>query len=592
MRRMITQFKSVFLLIAAIGLCAAPAKAATYTAVASGNFSSTTTWQGGVAPGAMVSGDQIVIPVGISVNLDQNLSLAASSTLQVVGSLTASGKQYISLTASAISGTGIITVDSFATSFSNGFTYTGNLTTRAMANLNANFATSANITVNETLYLNGGVLNLGSSTFTLGNNTTIVVNGGTMTIGSATLNLTNTYNVRYEGSSASAGLELSGSGLTDVEINPGMNNNVTLNSDLDMKGTLTLTSGELILNSNDLSFSGNGQISATGSGTINTTTNSDIEIMTSNGPGGGLRFSAGANTVDDFTVNINAANEYVKIEGDLNVAGTLSLQKGMLDVQGNTLTLNTGAAISGGSKTSYVITGNGGRLAIDMMGGSSTTYHIGTANNYAPCIITGNSGSTQTKLSAGVNADVMAMGSTGSDVSATQPVVDATWFLEAAASGTISANLEFWWDSNMEVNAFDRTKAYISHYTNGSWDTEASAAASMTSNGMYKITRSNITSFSPFAVFDENTAVSVENIANNSIKVAIHPNPATDVLTVEYDADQPVQADIYSINGSKVQSAQLTNNKNTIDVSSLNTGMYFIRLNGEGVNATQRFIKK
>ena len=61
-------------------------KATTYTAVASGDWSSPATW-GGSSPGAMVdNGDIVVIPLTMNVDMDMDVWVNdASSSIQVMG---------------------------------------------------------------------------------------------------------------------------------------------------------------------------------------------------------------------------------------------------------------------------------------------------------------------------------------------------------------------------------------------------------------------------------------------------------------------------------------------------------------------------
>ncbi len=62
--------------------------AAVFTAVASGKFSNTATWTGGVTPPTTLLLDQIVIPSGITVDMDNNLTInGASASLTVEGIL-------------------------------------------------------------------------------------------------------------------------------------------------------------------------------------------------------------------------------------------------------------------------------------------------------------------------------------------------------------------------------------------------------------------------------------------------------------------------------------------------------------------------
>ena len=67
------------------------------------------------------------------------------------------------------------------------------------------------------------------------------------------------------------------------------------------------------------------------------------------------------------------------------------------------------------------------------------------------------------------------------------------------------------WELAAEVNAFDRTNAYISHF-DGSWDEITSSAAVTGANSTYEITRMGITTLSPFSVADEDAELIVDEV--------------------------------------------------------------------------------
>ena len=78
-------------------------------------------------------------------------------------------------------------------------------------------------------------------------------------------------------------------------------------------------------------------------------------------------------------------------------------------------------------------------------------------------------------------------------------------------------------------------------------------------------------------------------IAENNSNIAIYPNPATTVLNVEAEGYNTVE--LVNVLGQVVYSANATNNMQ-INVSNLDNGVYFVRMNGANGTATQKFIKK
>lgn len=585
-------FKRTFLLAALFSLLLEPVSATTFTAVASGNFSSSATW-GGAAPPNLLVNDNVVIPLGIKVTLDDDYMInGATAGLTVFGSLSSSTSNYIMFKSGTMNGNGSIDIDSFAIDASTGFNFSGNLTVDAFTSMGAKLSSSANTMINNKLYLMAGTLNITGGTLKVDDNATIIVDGGTMTMNGGTVDLTSKYHVMFAGSTTASGIEVTGAGLTDVTIDlANSGSSVALSSNMMVNGMLMLKSGSLNLNGNELAIGAMGDFSAMTGNNIMGSATSDVTIMSS--LTNGLVFSATANTVNDLTIEAGK-NAQVKIASDVKVHGMLDLKSGMVMLNDNMLKLEAGASVSGGSDSAFVVTGTNGRLMMNVMAGSSGMFHVGTMNNgYSPIMLTAASGSATSDLSVGVDADVKAWGTAGASMSNTQPLVDATWYVESSASANIDLDMDVWWSAAMELNSFNRSKAYISHYTSGSWDMTATAAATMSSSGMYKMSRTGITSLSPFAVFDENTAAAVNDVNANDI-VSIYPNPVTSKINIDLEgnATQTLRADIYNMNGQVVKSNLLKQAKSTIQVNDLPAGMYFIRINGDEVNASARFVKE
>lgn len=90
-------------------------------------------------------------------------------------------------------------------------------------------------------------------------------------------------------------------------------------------------------------------------------------------------------------------------------------------------------------------------------------------------------------------------------------------------------------------------------------------------------------------LLDEVSVSGTSSIDENSTSFSIFPNPATTVLNVNAEGYNTLE--IVNLLGQTVYTANATSNMQ-INVSNLNNGVYFVRMNGENGTATQKFIKK
>ena len=71
--------------------------------------------------------------------------------------------------------------------------------------------------------------------------------------------------------------------------------------------------------------------------------------------------------------------------------------------------------------------------------------------------------------------------------------------------------------------------------------------------------------------------VTVSIDENNEVAFVVYPNPAENYVMIE--SIKEAEVSIYSINGQMVSSQTISEGTNTIDVSNLNAGMYFMKVN-------------
>lgn len=91
----------------------------------------------------------------------------------------------------------------------------------------------------------------------------------------------------------------------------------------------------------------------------------------------------------------------------------------------------------------------------------------------------------------------------------------------------------------------------------------------------------------------------VDTAIVNSVKepirfgdMQVYPNPATNVVMLDIPGQQIQAVQVFDIQGQEVQQP-VTGNQNTLDVSTLQPGMYFVICTDEaGAQYSQRFVKR
>lgn len=304
-------------------------------------------------------------------------------------------------------------------------------------------------------------------------------------------------------------------------------------------------------------------------------------------------FEATGNAIGDLTINIGDGGT-VNLGNDLTIDGMLTLTNGNIMLGSSDLSIGASGSITGGSMDSYIVTNADGSLMMEVTaGGSAATFPVGTEANFAPAIVTQNAGAGSGEFMVNVNTGVLAEGNSGVNAADFHSVVNATWFVESSLSSDIDMNLEVWWSADMEVNSFNSNSAYISHYVNGEWDTDVATSATTTTNGMFSISRDNINSLSPFSVADENAALAIEETDIAGV-LEFYPNPVSDKINFrlpDNTAFEYGQVEVYNLQGQIINTVNLTETQ-TLDVSSYNEGVYFIRVANSQEVFVGKFVKQ
>lgn len=527
----------------------------------------------------------------LTINLSNNGSLDLNSDVLVDGQLALSNgslnvqSHTITLNNAIVSSGGSLSTSSSSSIVLNG---TGNIGT-----LNLSGSDIGNLTVN--LAGNGSVGLTGDLTVhgTLTtNNGSLILNGHDLTIEG---DLTGTaMGYIYSGSGSSITINGTGNSninfppsqnmMDDLTINIGSNGSLTLNADLVVNGALNLQNGSLNLNGHDLTL--NGTVNANGSGGIYGNSLSNINLS-GNENMGSISFWGGFNQVHNLVVDISGANGAINFNSDAMVTGTLQLTSGVVNTGSHNLTLAVSAVIQGGSSASYIISDAAGHLMVSVDSAASTTFHVGTSTSYAPVVVTNNSNTTGY---FGVNAasGVFANGTTGSDLSTSNSVVNTSWDVVSDISANLNASLEFYWHTSMEVNSFNHSMATIAHYYNNTWNLGSYGAATAHGSGTFSMS-TNVTSLSPFAVFDQNTLTSIHNVAATPT-FDVYPNPTTEAVNITLgEPAKYKRVRVFDIIGNEMASIPVNGTVTTVDLSTMPSGVYFVSIDNL---YTRRIIKR
>ncbi len=73
--------------------------------------------------------------------------------------------------------------------------------------------------------------------------------------------------------------------------------------------------------------------------------------------------------------------------------------------------------------------------------------------------------------------------------------------------------------------------------------------------------------------------------------ISIYPNPATNVITVDLANEiRNAKAEIRNITGQLISQSSINNQKSTLDISGLSSGIYFLRLFSENIDVTEKIV--
>ncbi|HEY1040659.1 MAG TPA: T9SS type A sorting domain-containing protein [Bacteroidia bacterium] len=583
------------IMIACLGVIIPAKLSATFTAVVPGDWTDPVTW-GGIAPPLLVSNEDVVIPEGMTVNLDADVVFAGgSSSMTIDGTLSNTTFNGVTVVSGELAGDGTIAIWWIHFKQLASFSFSGMVNVRSLVNEVPVLSIGNDLNIIDTLDLKSGVLELADSCIlTLRAGSTWKVDDGIISIAGGELNQGYLHNVMYVGTSKTTSIELSINTLKHLFIKMDDGNTLTLNdSATTVNGSLVMTSGNLYLNGKELKI--RNSISQTPTSRIRGHINSDLYLNLTSVSNDTIYFEntgAGNHSLNKLRIGISDSNALV-LGSELIIGSVLEFAAGKLALANNDLIISSSASVSGYNDSAYIVTSQdgAGNLVMNVSTGSPyTTFPVGTFSGYSPVYIQQTASGTSGNFSARVRNSVLENGTSGTVSSEISKVVDRTWFLNSTTS-TVDANIKLGWQQAAEVNGFDRENAYISNYGT-SWDQVAPGSSAGGDFNTFELTRSGIIDLGPFAVIDSWQVIKLNEI-NPEAAFTIYPNPARDVVSIKMPDSDDYKYELVDLTG-KILLSESSKGFNKFNLTDLESGCYFVKVTNLSSNATvtKRIIKE
>ncbi len=101
---------------------------------------------------------------------------------------------------------------------------------------------------------------------------------------------------------------------------------------------------------------------------------------------------------------------------------------------------------------------------------------------------------------------------------------------------------------------------------------------------------SNTSIIDTFTMIGRGWATGLNDIKKTA-DVTFYPNPAKEVITIKQQSNKATEVTIYNVLGSKVKTVVIGSGENTVNISDLQKGMYFIRYTENGTLVSKSFTK-
>jgi hypothetical protein len=319
---------------------------------------------------------------------------------------------------------------------------------------------------------------------------------------------------------------------------------------------------------------------------------SGMEILLNTASGDTLYLDPQNNILRTLRIGLNDAGTLM-LGSDLRITSRLDLGKGKIDIGDHDLVIDPMASVKNYNDNSYIVTSGSGKLIMRVNSGSPyVVFPVGTSSGYLPASIqqvSGGSGNFTVRVREGVYSN----GSSGYNSALQHSVVNGTWLIGSGSGLTVNMTLKLGWKSSAEVNGFNRSNAYITHYAN-KWDSYTMAGAQPGPNNTFELVRTGITSLDAFAVADNNSALPVDRIHTQADDILVFPNPASEYISVIIpNATNDCKIELIDITGKVLQTSTGQDHADKFSVAGLGNGYYLVRITDAqtGVIQLKQFCK-
>jgi hypothetical protein len=266
------------------------------------------------------------------------------------------------------------------------------------------------------------------------------------------------------------------------------------------------------------------------SSTVEYNGNTPVSIITQNY--GHLVISGNTGTTSPVSKSLAGS---ILVYGSLRLKNQCSLSLGGYDLtmvrrdslgaNGQKLNANI---VRGASPASYIATNGTGRLRISVPNnGVGILFPVGTdvpsllgsllGTSYTPATLRQTAANSEDIFSVRVITNLFlnyTLGELGIGLNLNQSNVNKTWLVSEEVTGGSDLTMNLQWNTTDATLGFVPSSARLKHYTSGSWDENTSTsewgAGTGATAGTQSVTRSGITSFSPFGVVSDATPLPVK----------------------------------------------------------------------------------